>query len=354
MTNLDPRERRRRVAILWRAERGDPAGRSNRLFESLASGLAKVGVSAVPVLYADHALDEVRRELLGVGGVLVWVDPISNGRSRVALDALLREVAAHGVFVSAHPDVILKMGTKEVLHRTRELGWGTETFLYDSARSLRDAFPRVLAASGPRVLKQNRSNGGLGVFRVELVQPGALPDADAPVHVQHAQRGSARERMSLGEWLDRCEGYLANGGKLVDQPFAARHAEGMVRCYLVQNRAAGFGHQRVTALMDPEPGEAAPPLPPPRLYCGPTQPEYQVLARMLEREWVPGMQKLLDIDSASLPLLWDADFLLGPKSAAGDDTYVLCEINASSVYPFPDEALEPLVRAAAARLGSIR
>jgi hypothetical protein len=29
-----------------------------------------------------------------------------------------------GVWVSAHPDVILKMGVKEVLHRTRHLGWG--------------------------------------------------------------------------------------------------------------------------------------------------------------------------------------------------------------------------------------
>ena len=34
--------------------------------------------------------------------------------------------------------------------------------------------------------------------------------------------------------------------------------------------------------------------------------------------------------------------MYGPKDASGDDTYVLCKINVSSVYPFPDEALEPL------------
>jgi hypothetical protein len=35
----------------------------------------------------------------------------------------LRDVAARGVWVSAHPDVVQKMGTKEVLHRTRTMSW---------------------------------------------------------------------------------------------------------------------------------------------------------------------------------------------------------------------------------------
>ena len=49
-----------------------------------------------------------------------------------------------------------------------------------------------------------------------------------------------------------------------------------------------------------------------------------------------------------------ADFLYGPKDAAGADTYVLCEINVSSVYPFPDEALAPLAAATRARLDARR
>ena len=156
--------------------------------------------------------------------------------------------------------------------------------------------------------------------------------------------------MRLGGFMHRCAAYFAEGGRLVDQPFQPRHAEGMLRCYVVQDRVAGFGHQLVTGLMDPAPGESAPPVPQARLYYGPEKPEFQPLKALLESEWVPQMQALLQIDTASLPMLWDADFLLGPKSASGDDTYVLCEINSSSVYPFPDEALEPLVRAAAGRL----
>jgi len=48
------------------------------------------------------------------------------------LDVMLCEVAERGPWVSAHPNVILQMGVKEVLYRTRHLGWGTDTHLYRS------------------------------------------------------------------------------------------------------------------------------------------------------------------------------------------------------------------------------
>ena len=52
------------------------------------------------------------------------------------------------------------------------------------------------------------------------------------------------------------------------------------------------------------------------------------------------------LETGGLPVLWDCDFLLGPKTASGADTYVLCEINASSVSPFPESAIVPMARAA--------
>ena len=58
------------------------------------------------------------------------------------------------------------------------------------------------------------------------------------------------------------------------------------------------------------------------------------------------MQRRLEIDDAELPALWDADFLYGPKSPEGEDTYVLCEINVSAVSPFPDSAAPKAARAA--------
>ena len=65
----------------------------------------------------------------------------------------------------------------------------------------------------------------------------------------------------------------------------------------------------------------------------------------MELEWTPQLMQLLDIDRASLPIIWDADFRDGPRTAAGEDTYVLCEINVSSVAPFPEQAPEAIARA---------
>ena len=119
-----PTARLGRVAILWR---GDEAARRSvtpetSRFKAVFAALADVGVDAEPVVYEDNVLDAVRAQLATHDGVLVWVNPIHQGRNRANLDALLREVAERGVWVSAHPDVILKMGTKEVLHRTRAGG----------------------------------------------------------------------------------------------------------------------------------------------------------------------------------------------------------------------------------------
>jgi hypothetical protein len=70
----------------------------------------------------------------------------------------------------------------------------------------------------------------------------------------------------------------------------------------------------------------------------------------MEDDWTPRLAKMLDIHRQSLPIIWDADFLYGPWTAAGDDTYVLCEINVSSVFPIPDQAPDEIASLVEARL----
>jgi hypothetical protein len=70
----------------------------------------------------------------------------------------------------------------------------------------------------------------------------------------------------------------------------------------------------------------------------------------METEWVPEMMQLFGLTRDVLPIIWDADFLHGPRTATGDDTYVLCEINVSSVMPIPDEATAEIARLARERL----
>ena len=65
---------------------------------------------------------------------------------------------------------------------------------------------------------------------------------------------------------------------------------------------------------------------------------------------MPQLERTLGIRREDLPLLWDCDFLLGERASEGDERYVLCEINVSSVAPFPDSAIEPLVDAAVSRI----
>ncbi|MFI4974355.1 MAG: Cj0069 family protein [Caulobacterales bacterium] len=348
-----------RIGLMWRGDAGARARattQNNRLtpvFEALAA----VGVAAEPVVFAEETIADVRAQLLGLAGVLVWVDPLSDGRDRSVLDPLLREAASHGVWVSAHPDVILKMGVKEVLFRTRELGWGADTHLYETADDFRREFPPRLAAAGPRVLKQNRGNGGQGVWKVELAGPGeAAPGEDSAVRVLHARRGSEPEDLRLGQFMDRCEAYFAGEGRIVDQPFQARLPEGMIRCYLVQDRVVGFGRQLIRALMPPPPAGAPPEAaePGPRIMSGADYPPFQALRARVEDDWVPAMTRMLGIEAAEMPAIWDADFLYGPKTPAGEDSYVLCEINISAVLPIPDEAPAQIALCVAQRLAGLK
>jgi hypothetical protein len=83
-----------------------------------------------------------------------------------------------------------------------------------------------------------------------------------------------------------------------------------------------------------------------------TAPEFHALRTKMESEWTPQMMQLLGIDARSLPIIWDADFLYGPRDATGQDTYVLCEINVSSVFPFPEQAPPEIARLAKARSGT--
>lgn len=340
MTSVGPR-----VGILFR---GDRQTRDTMAIEAtrlakIGTAFCEVGMRPEAVVFDESFADEVRDQLLSLDGVLVWVDPFTQFGDRTVLDQLLAEVAQNGVFVSSHPATILKMGTKEVLYATREMEWGSDVRRYTSFDEFRQLLPQTLAEGKPRVLKQYRGNGGNGVFKVELGETqreGLSPDT--LLRTRHARRGSTEKTMTLSAFVDRCAIYFENGGRMIDQAWQPRLVDGTVRCYLVCDKVIGFGEQLINALYPSDQAATEPPLPGPRLYYPATRPDFQRLKTKLEREWVPEMRRLLDVSTPELPMLWDTDFLLGPKTATGEDTYVLCEINISAVLPFPDEGLAPL------------
>jgi hypothetical protein len=342
---------KRKIAVVWRGDaeaRRNATPQNNRFFRVFEE-LAALGITANPAVFDESFADDVRAQLLTADGVLVWVDPLHEGKNRMVLDALLRDVAAHGPWVSAHPDTILKMGTKEVLYRTRHLGWGVDTHLYRTTDDFRAAFPARLQIAGPRVLKQNRGNGGQGVWKVEAVAGARRADT---VRILHARRGSVPEDLPLTDFMTRCEEYFALDGCIIDQPFQPRLPEGMIRCYMGVDRVVGFGHQLIKALIPPPPeGPDSPQAQPgPRIMHGPDAMPFQALRTRMETEWAPRMMQTLGLDRASMPIIWDADFLYGPRSASGEDTYVLCEINVSSVFAIPDQAPAAIAHLVSERL----
>jgi len=333
-----------RVALLYPGDReardrADPAAsRFAALFEALGSA----GVAAEPAVWHNDFADEVAEQLRHVQAVLVWCNPIEGGRRRDRLDAVLREAATRGTYVSAHPEAVLRLGTKDVLYATRDLPFGSDVCRVDSLAQLAVDLPRRLAA-GPRVLKQHRGHSGIGVWRVEATAAGLL-------QARHAQRGSTEQQMDLAQFLGTLAPYFEPeaGGHMIDQAWQPQISKGMVRAYLVATRVAGFGHQAINAL---HPGEAQPG---PRLYHGPELPQFQGLRRQLEANWISQLIETVGLAAEHVPALWDCDFMLGDTAGEVPERYVLCEINVSSVSPFPPSCAAPLIEELLRRMRAAR
>jgi len=331
-----------------------PVPRRHPMLEPIFAALEDVGVDPVPIAYAETAAEQARALLLGCDGAVVWVNPVTDGVDRSEFDTLLREVAAQGVWISAHPDVILKMGVKEVLTRTKSLGWGSDAHCYDTVETFRREFPVRLAAERTRVLKPNRGNGSQGVLKVEVTSPGGAFDADSLLTVVEARGDATETGVRLGDFMDRYDAYLAGGGRLIDQDLQPRVGEGLVRCYMCQDRVVGFSEQFPRARGPGEPASAAFGMASDKTMHEEMAPRFQGLRRSMETDWTPGLQRLLDIETGALPVLWDADFFYGPKTPDGENSYVLCEINISCVAPFPPGAAPRIAAAARDRAAEFR
>jgi hypothetical protein len=341
-----------KVALLYPGDRAarDRSDPAESRFAALFQAFADANIAAEPAVYHDDFADEVAAQLRHVDAVLVWCNPIEDGRRRDRLDQLLRDVAQAGVIVSTHPDAILKLGTKDVLVDTRDLPFGSDVVRVDSLAQLADALPLRLQR-GARVLKQHRGHSGVGVWRVERIEPNGPIDKPPLMRVRHAQRGSDEQTMDMPALLALMAPYFdaANGGHMIDQAWQPGLVHGMVRAYVVRDQVAGFGHQAINALYPAAPGQA-PPAPGPRLYHPADMPQFQSLKQRLETQWIELLRQRVGLTHDQLPMLWDCDFMVGEPSAEQPERYVLCEINVSSVSPFPPSAVAPLVAAVKARV----
>jgi hypothetical protein len=333
-----------RVAMAWRGDPDAAPALSERL-EPIAQALQALGARVVPIVWSEARAADFLARLTACDGALVWVDPLTQGQDRLQLDALLRAAADRGVWVSAHPDVILKMGVKEVLVRTRGLGWGCDARRYETEEDFRNGLAETLAADRVRVIKQSRGNGGQGVWKVELCGPSDCIGPLTEIEVSEA-RGDTVERLWFDAFAERCEAYLSGTGYVIDQAFQPRVGEGLIRCYMSGAEVVGFSEQFPRSRGAANSSTPVFGMARDKTMHDQDAPAFGRLRRLMEQDWTPGLQRLLHITSEDLPALWDADFLYGSKGPDGEDSYVLCEINCSCVTPYPPSAAAPVARRA--------
>jgi hypothetical protein len=310
-------------------------------YRLLAERMTMAGWQVKTLGYRDDRLEAVRSAARQCDALLVWINPIEPGLNRATLDLFLRELAETGLLVSAHPDAILRIGTKDVLVSTQTLGWSIDACAYRSLEEFKTRFPAQVKRDGIRVLKQYRGNGGDGVWKITAGATGTF-------EVKPAARGATGEPMTEAQLLARFDSEVfARGSHLIDQRWVPTLPRGMVRAYLCGATVAGFGYQEINALYPAAPDEDFTRQQPSRRHYYTEQCHlFQGLRRRLEDEWVPGLRACTGIGPQELPLLWDADFLLGDPP----QEYLLCEINASCVSPFPDSAITPLIKEITRRL----
>lgn len=325
---------------------GEPGSGRNALteekYKDLAAAFSSDGFNVQSVLYNDESADKLATELLQFDAVLVWVNPIEQGHDRKKLDVLLIETANKGCFVSAHPEVILKMGTKDVLYKTKDMGWGGDVKMYIGYEDFITQFPESLQKFGTRVLKQYRGNGGNGVFKIKA---GASSDE---VKVVHATDGTKERVLSRDDFYKEFKTFFLNNGLLIDQDWNSNIVNGMVRCYLSGTKVAGFGYQEINVLYELNNKTY---LPGKRYYYTENCGLFADLKEAMEKKWVPELQNKLSIEDNMLPVIWDADFFINkPNSDSASEKYTLCEINVSCVSPFPPGAILFMVEAVKRRI----
>lgn len=311
-------------------------------YKKLAAHFIDNGFDLDSVLYHDSIAEKLGEELLKYKSILVWVNPVEKGNDRTILDALLKKISQQGVFVSSHPDTILKMGTKEILYDVRDTEFGGDVKLYHSFNDFKARF--FNDHSGIRILKQYRGNGGNGVFKIDRSEKNLFK-------VTHATSGDKEELMTHESFITVFEKYFENNGILIDQAWNPNIINGMVRCYLTGSKVAGFGYQEINALYPIINGVYKKPSQ--RFYYSEDCGLFWDLKEIMENKWIMQLQKITDIDDEMLPVIWDADFFINKVNTENaSEKYSLCEINVSSVSPFPESAIPYIVNAVAEKLDS--
>ncbi|MBS9780702.1 MAG: Cj0069 family protein [Moraxellaceae bacterium] len=262
-------------------------------------------------------------------GYISRVNPGNIASGEKGYFETLRKLSDAGLVGMSHPDAMTNFGAKDALVKLAETDLvPNDTYAYYTVEDFTKTFPKSISY-GERVLKQNRGSTGEGIWRVQIEESvdykagDSLP-LDTKLKCTEAVDNHV-EYNTLGDFMKFCEQYIVgDNGMLVDMRFMPRIKEGEIRILLIGDKPIFVVHKKPA---DAEDAFSA------TLFSGAKytydKPEdWAELMDMFNASLPTISDKLGGFD---IPLIWTADFMLGDKDEAGNDTYVLGEINCSCV-----------------------
>jgi len=234
-------------------------------------------------------------------------------------------------------EAMKKMGAKDALVKIKDMQCGLLcTAAYYTMEELKSNFPKTMALAaeekGKRVLKQNRGSQGEGIWVCHVkegeeakIADGKCPD-DVVLCLQEAF-DNHKEEKTIGEFMEFCKKYIeGENGQLVDQKFLPRIVEGEVRVFMIGETPVELIHKK------PAEGGISATLSSGAKYVKypPNHKDFKLLMSKFKAD-IPKLMETLELKGQPLPLIWTADFILGPKTAEGEDTFFVGEFNCSCV-----------------------
>ena len=196
--------------------------------------------------------------------------------------------------------------------------------------------------AGPRAQRRRPGRSSLQVRRDRTASVGSPRKRAGPA--RRARQGGDNDVTAA--FIAQCEAYFSRGDGMIDQMYQRRLPEGMVRCYLVRDRVAGFGEQLVNALYPAEPGAAAnsAPQPGPRLYYPPTRADFQRLKGRLEREWLDQLCGIVGLEKRNCRSCGMPIFSSGRRRPMAPIPTFFARSTSARFTRFPTTRLAPLLR----------
>lgn len=244
---------------------------------------------------------------------------------------LLTQLSDAGLVGMSTPEEMMAYGAKDALVKLKDTDLvPSDTAAYYDVESFHQTFPTSLSY-GERVLKQNRGSTGSGIWRVQIedkelaasITPGTPLPLDTELKCTEAVDNHTEIRQ-LGEFMDFCDRYIiGDNGMLVDMRFIPRIIEGEIRILLVGPEPVFVVHKKPAEGAD----NFSATLFSGAHYSYDTPQAWPELVEMFAAARPEIAEKL---GGDNIPLVWTADFMLADDDA-GNDTYVLGEINCSCV-----------------------